>query len=108
MGAAIITIKKESIERFFAENCGGRDNDVFKGASCGSNLFSLMKDDLIIRKSENFHPGDNVEFIIDSKSPDGKFEIEHRYQYEVMGYDDLSYKLHLMDFVVRRRICDGL
>lgn len=107
MEPVIITIKKDSIERFFAENCGGKDFNVYlmemgKVASC--NLFYLMKDEIVIRKSEKFHPGDNVDFVIDSKSPDGNFEIENCYMYQVMVYDDLSYKLSLIDFVVRRKI----
>lgn len=98
-----ITVKGESMERFFTENCGGKYMDSL-GSGCGFNIFHLMTDEIVIRISEKFHKGDNVEFIIESKSMDGKFDVEHYYRYMVSYYDDLSYKLHLVDFEVRRKI----
>lgn len=103
MEPKVITIRTESAERFFIENCSGKDVDALKGAGCGFNLFYWMKDEIVIRISEEFHNGDNVEFIIDSKSMDGKFNIEYSYRYIVMHYDDLSYKLCMIDFEVRRK-----
>lgn len=96
MGTQII-INTKSIQRFLLEN----SSEIFsEGEIVCKNIFYLMKDEIIIKKNDNVKLYETIEFRIEHKSPDGRFDLEYRYAYDVNKYDDVSYKLILVDFGV--------
>lgn len=96
MGTQMI-INTKSIQRFLLGNSG----DIFsEGEIVCKNIFYLMKDEIIIKKNDNVRLYETIQFRIEHKSPDGRFDLEYRYVYDVSEYDDISYKLLLVDFIV--------
>jgi hypothetical protein len=90
-----IIIKTESIDRFFKEYSNISLNEV-------RSIYHLMQDEIIIKQPGNISIGNNIEFHLEGKGNEGRFDIEHVYLYEVSKYDDISYKLVLKDFKVTR------
>lgn len=90
-----LIIKTESIDRFFNE-FGTLAQEIRR------SMYHLMQDEIIIKQPGNISIGNNIEFHLEGKGNEGRFNIEHVYLYEVYEYDDLSYKLVLKDFNVTR------
>lgn len=90
-----IIIKTESIDRFFNE-FGTLAQEIRR------SMYHLMQDEIIIKQPGNISIGNNIEFHLEGKGYEGRFDIEHVYLYEVSKYDDISYKLVLKDFKVTR------
>lgn len=90
-----LIIKTESIDRFFNE-FGTPAQEIRR------SMYHLMQDEIIIKQPGNISIGNNIEFHLEGKGNEGRFDIEHVYLYEVSKYDDISYKLVLKDFKVTR------
>ncbi|MBC8618936.1 hypothetical protein H8788_14415 [Parabacteroides faecis] len=90
-----LIVKTESIERFFKEFGSGQ-------SEIARSMYHFMQDEVVIKKPDDLGIGDMVVFHIAGKSLEGRFAIEHVYEYSVYEYDDLSYRLVLKDFNVVR------
>lgn len=97
METNVVTIKNESIERFFVENC-----DVNASEISGCSFYCLMQKEILIKKSDLLKLDGYVEFHMEGRSrDDNNFPIEYIYSYSVEEYDDISFKLVLSDFNVK-------
>lgn len=97
METNVLIIKNESLERFFIENFNVDAREI---RSSGS-YYHLMKNEIVLKKSDMLKLDDYIEFHMEGRSPDGNFLVEYIYSYLVKEYDDVSFKLVLSDFDVR-------
>lgn len=97
METNVLIIKDESLERFFIENFNVDAREI---RGCAS-YYHLMKNEIVLKKSDMLKLDDHIEFHMEGRSPDGNFLVEYIYSYLVKEYDDVSFKLVLSDFDVK-------
>lgn len=97
METNVLIIKDESLERFFIENFNVDAREI---RGCTS-YYHLMKNEIVLKKSDMLKLDDYIDFHMEGRSPDGNFLVEYTYSYLVKEYDDVSFKLVLSDFDVR-------
>ena len=91
-------VKNESAQAFFQEYA----IELSKASSPSRDInpYYLMRDKLYIKKNGNLKVGDLVYFELKDITEGSKKELINHYQYEVKEYDDVSFMLELVKFII--------
>lgn len=91
-----LIIKNESIWRFIT----GKEFDERRN---DDGAYHLMKDEIIIPKDRLPNNETQVTIELDDYAREKRSKLTNTYVYKVEEYDSISYKLSLIDFMVKQK-----
>lgn len=95
----IIVVKEESIETFLKGYLGFIDCN---NRSCCTDFQYRMVDEIIFPKNKRLEIGKFVELHFIVRSTLKGIDIEYVYLYKISSFDDVSDKMIIEDFTIRR------
>jgi len=86
-----------SAVEFFNQNALEKPNDHFGD---GPNVYSLMKDEILIKATGEINVGDTVKFELLGREQYTRKTLTNKYLYDVKEHDSICNKLVLKEFEI--------
>lgn len=92
----------ESALEFFNQHALQKPNDKSRDhfSGDGPNVYYLMRDEILITKSDKINVGDKVNFELIGREQNTGKRLKNKYSYELKEYDSVCNQLVLQDFKI--------
>jgi hypothetical protein len=98
-------VKDGSVKEFFATHAVGiHQEDRCHISASEQSAYYFMKDTILVKKSEQFEPGNTLFFELFDKGRNSNKDLVNTYNYAIEEYDDVSVLLRLVDFNVTLKV----
>jgi hypothetical protein len=91
---------EESAQEFFSENALNFKKDNGRDHYEKPNVYYLMKDEILLKRTSKLAVGDSVNFVLSDHSANTKKSLINNYAYKVYDYDSVCVKLVFEDFKI--------
>jgi len=92
------SVKEKSINQFFIDNVIDYNPNNNRNPM-EINCYYLMRDEIYVKRA-SFSVGQIVTFELFDEGYKSKKELVNHYEYNVVDYDDISFKLELINFSI--------